>query len=34
MNEKEAQGLVEKVLKADEIIHQQQLGLPWHRPTL
>ena len=34
MNEAEVQSLVEKVLHADEIIHQQQLGLPWHRPTL
>nr|CAB3256639.1 dynein regulatory complex protein 1-like [Phallusia mammillata] len=32
MNEEEVQSLVEKVLKADETIHHQQLGLPWHPP--
>mmetsp|Transcript_22481 Transcript_22481/g.73000 ORF Transcript_22481/g.73000 Transcript_22481/m.73000 type:complete len:675 (+) Transcript_22481:78-2102(+) len=32
MNEEIVAGLVKKVLEADKIIHQQQLGLKWHAP--
>uniref|UniRef100_A0A452H9W3 Dynein regulatory complex protein 1 n=1 Tax=Gopherus agassizii TaxID=38772 RepID=A0A452H9W3_9SAUR len=32
MNEEEAKGLMWKALKADRIIHTQQLGLPWVEP--
>jgi len=32
MNEEEVQGLVDKVLNADETIHSQILGLQWRRP--
>ena len=34
MNEKEVRGLAEDVVKANEIIHKQQLGLNWVTPTL
>ncbi|XP_067879797.1 dynein regulatory complex protein 1 isoform X2 [Heterodontus francisci] len=34
MNEKEAKDLVRKVLDADRIIHEQQLGLSWTAPDL
>ncbi|XP_069742594.1 dynein regulatory complex protein 1 isoform X4 [Narcine bancroftii] len=34
MNEEEAKDLVRKVLDADRIIHQQQLGLNWTMPEL
>merc|ERR1712166_816625 len=33
MNEKEAQELVEKIMHCDEVIHLQQLSIPWKRPT-
>lgn len=33
MNEKEAQELVEKIMHCDEVIHLQQLSVPWKRPT-
>ena len=33
MHKDEAAELVENVLKADEVIHQQLLGLDWHPPT-
>ncbi|XP_065443480.1 dynein regulatory complex protein 1-like [Chrysemys picta bellii] len=32
MNEEEAKGLAWKALKADRVIHTQQLGLPWVEP--
>lgn len=32
MNEDEVKDLVKKVLNADRIIHEQQLGLPWSSP--
>lgn len=34
MNEEEAKDLVRKALDADEIIHNQQLGLTWTMPEL
>ncbi|XP_019619158.1 PREDICTED: dynein regulatory complex protein 1-like [Branchiostoma belcheri] len=34
MNEGEAKDLVHRVLEADRIIHEQQLGLPWDQPDL
>lgn len=33
MNEKEAQELVEKIMHCDEVIHLQQLSVPWKKPT-
>lgn len=33
MNEKEAQELVEKIMHCDEVIHLQQLSVPWKRPS-
>ena len=33
MNEKEAQELVEKIMHCDEVVHLQQLSIPWKRPT-
>ncbi|XP_074845160.1 dynein regulatory complex protein 1 isoform X2 [Carettochelys insculpta] len=32
MNEEEAKGLMWKALDADQVIHTQQLGLPWTEP--
>ncbi|XP_035692027.1 dynein regulatory complex protein 1-like [Branchiostoma floridae] len=34
MNEAEAKDLVHRVLEADRIIHEQQLGLPFYQPDL
>ncbi|CAK8681370.1 dynein regulatory complex protein 1-like [Clavelina lepadiformis] len=34
MNEDEVRSLVDNVLKADETIHLQQLGLPWNVPDM
>ena len=33
MNEKEAQEAVEKIMHCDEVIHLQQLSVPWKRPS-
>ena len=33
MNVAEAQELVEKIMHCDEVIHLQQLSIPWKRPT-
>lgn len=33
MNMTEAQELVEKIMHCDEVIHLQQLSVPWKRPT-
>jgi len=33
MNEKEVTGLMQKVLKADKIVHEQHLGLEWAPPS-
>merc|ERR1712159_640938 len=33
MNEKNVTALMQKVLKADKIIHEQQLGLEWAPPS-
>ena len=33
MHEEDVAGLVTKVLHADKIIHQQQLGWDWHPPA-
>jgi len=32
MNEQEAQALVEKIMHADKVIHEQQLSIPWKPP--
>ena len=32
MNEEEAKGLAEKLLKADKVIHEQQLNIQWEAP--
>ncbi|KAJ1549445.1 hypothetical protein HK405_003226 [Cladochytrium tenue] len=34
MNDEEAKALVRKVLQADRIIHEQQLGMPWAPPDI
>ncbi|KAJ1158323.1 hypothetical protein NDU88_011014 [Pleurodeles waltl] len=34
MNEEEMKGLVRKALELDQIIYEQQLGLPWAPPDL
>ncbi|GLH09093.1 Dynein regulatory complex protein 1 homolog [Gryllus bimaculatus] len=34
MNENIAKDLLEKILTADRVIHEQQLGLPWQPPDL
>jgi dynein regulatory complex protein 1 len=34
MNEEEAKGYVHKLMEADRIIHEQQLGLAWQSPDL
>jgi hypothetical protein len=33
MNVAEAQELVEKIMHCDEVVHLQQLSIPWKRPT-
>lgn len=34
MNEEECRSLLDEVLAADRVIHEQQLGLPWPAPDL
>uniref|UniRef100_A0A8C7GK54 Dynein regulatory complex protein 1 n=1 Tax=Oncorhynchus kisutch TaxID=8019 RepID=A0A8C7GK54_ONCKI len=34
MNEEEVKALVEKALDTDRLVHEQQLGLAWQRPSL
>uniref|UniRef100_H2ZM38 Dynein regulatory complex protein 1 n=1 Tax=Ciona savignyi TaxID=51511 RepID=H2ZM38_CIOSA len=34
MNEEEVKSLVKQALKADQTIHEQQLGLQWHSPDV
>ncbi len=33
MNKVEAISIVEKIMHADKVIHQQQLDMPWKPPT-
>ena len=33
MNEKEAKAIVEKIMHADKVIHQQQLDITWKPPS-
>ncbi|XP_064566152.1 dynein regulatory complex protein 1 isoform X2 [Zonotrichia leucophrys gambelii] len=33
-NEEEAKALIRKVLEADRLLHEQQLGIPWEEPRL
>ncbi len=33
MNDAEAKAMVEKIMRADQVIHEQQLSITWERPT-
>lgn len=33
MNDAEAKAMVEKIMRADQVIHEQQLSIPWERPA-